>query len=398
MPIINASAGDLTDEDSLLRWVTDELIANHRFTARFGDVNGTAVLDAADTLRWMDRPAAETFYGATAGSDMCIGIRNSDSTRSQDSQPIDIGIQVAHDLFATFDPASGNRWNDTAWTTDSGVQEAVQPAQGDTPTGVIGASVAVDLLAAGSYIQARIITSPDSASATPNEPLYFYVVVEYAVGKFRKFGWGEVCKYYPWDGGLFAMGDVWGSSGTGGLYNTTRALFGSCHSIAASPPSNNQDQAHSYIYAPGWTGKLDTDVNEGRGWCTTYSIANPGGSTQQRAWPALGWDARNGLAFHAQSPSGFSLQSERNPAVIFGGNQRLHDGVDFEIHPMGTFPDLFQAVITDVDAYGVFQDSAGDKYMVVPHINKLVDEFTAGQNSGRHGILIKNPDLVVTIT
>lgn len=396
MPIINASAGDLIDENTLLRWVTDELIANHRFTARHGDVNDSSVWDAADTQRWLDRPASETFYGATAGSDMTIGIRNSDDVRGQDGQPIDIAIQVAHDLFTTFDPGSGDRWSDATWRQDSGVQEAVQPAQGDTPTAAIGAPVGVDLLAGGSYIQARIITSPDSASATPNEPLYFYVVVELSIGKFRKFGWGEVCKYYPWDGGLFAMGDVWGVTSSN-FYNTTRALFGSNHSNTSAPPQNNVDGAHAYIYAPGWTGKLDTDVNEGRGWTTTYSIANPGGSDQQRAWPALGWDARNGLNFMSQSPSGFSLQSERNPAVIFGGNQRLHDGIDFEIHPMGTFPDIFQAVISDVDAYGVFQDSAGDKFMVVPHINKLTSEFTNGQNSGRHGILIKNPDLVVTI-
>jgi hypothetical protein len=84
--------------------------------------------------------------------------------------------------------------------------------------------------------------------------------------------------------------------------------------------------------------------------------------------------------------------------VLFGGNQQdWYQDQTFEIHPMGQFPDLYQAVVTDIDAYGVFQDPDGSKYMCVPHLTKLVSEL-GSNGTGRHGILIKNPDLVVTIT
>lgn len=396
MAVIDAVAGDLVSEATLVRWITDELVANHRFTARFGDVNATSTWTVTDTLRWMDRPQSETFY---QDSDILWGIRDSDSTRGQDSQPISIGMQLGNALWSAIgEPGSGNRWNDSTWYQDASVIENFCPPDVDNASATGCSPIGVDNLAGGNYIGARMITSPTSNSATPSEPLYFYIVVEYAIGKFRKFGFGELCKYYDWEGGIFCMGDIYGSSSSSGLYNTTRSLFGSGNA-GGSATDNTRDESPGCVYAPGWTGILKTDGLNGRGWMKCQSVGDIGTGDGQNAWPALGWDARmGGIQFIGQSPSSFSLQSERVPAVLFGGNQKFHDGVDFEVHPMGAFPDLFQAVITNVDAYGVFADTDGQKYMVVPHINKLIDETTvSNQGSGRHGVLIRNPALVTTI-
>jgi len=130
MPVVDALSGDLTDEASIMRWFTDELVANHRFTARFGDVNGGTPFTVTDALRWLDRPASETFYGDT---DMLFGMRDSDSVRGQDSQPIGLGLQLGKALFATVgDPGSGNRWNDSTWTQDAGVLQHFPPPQKGT--------------------------------------------------------------------------------------------------------------------------------------------------------------------------------------------------------------------------------------------------------------------------
>ena len=396
MAVIDALAGDLVDVDTLLRWITDELVANHRFTARFGDVNAGLPFTVTDTLRWLDRPQAETFY---QDSDILWGIRNSDSIRGQDSSTISIGLQLGNALWSAIgEPGSGNRWNDTTWTQDASVIPNFSPDMRDDGSTNGCCPMGVDRLDSGSVIGARMITSPTSGSATPSEPLYFYIVVEYAIGKFRKFGFGELCKYYDWEGGIFCMGDIYGSSNASGLYNSTRSLFGSGNG-GGSATDNFRDEAAGVIYAPGWTGILKTDGLNGRGWMTNQSVGDIGTSDGQNAWPALGWDARmGGIQFIGQSPSSFSLQSERVPAVLFGGNQKFDSGVDFEVHPMGAYPDLFQAVITNVDAYGVFADTDGQKYMVVPHINKLIDESTtSSEGSGRHGLLIRNPALVTTI-
>lgn len=390
MPVINASAGDLTDVKSILRWFTDELITNHRFTARFGDVNGSAVWTGTDIRRWLDRPQSETFYNQY---DMTFGIQESGDSRGSDLTPLSLGLQVSHTLFSTLDPGSGNRWTDTTWTQNANVLQNFPPDQTTSGATFGGSPCGVDNLEGTSFISARIITSPTSTSATPSEPLYFYCVVEYETGKFRKFGFGEILKYYDWTGGLFVMGDIY-SITSGTFYNQERALFGS-----GIPNESaflySRDEASGHIYAPGWTGVADTNLAGGRGWMVFQAID----SANQRCWPCMGWDARNALIYFQQSPSSFSLQSERLPAIIFGANQQRYDLVGFEIHPIGVIPDVFQAVITDFDAYGVFQDSAGDKFMVVPHISKLVSETTSSLfGSGRHGILIKNPDLTVTIT
>lgn len=404
MPIIDASAGDLTGPDALMRWVTDELITNHRFTSRWGSVNGTSVFNAGDTIRWLDRPASETFYGDYP---ICIGLRESISTRSQDSEPIGIGMQIANDLFNNFWPVSnpvpwsGTGGGGTDWIQDPAVRLALPPPcdrNTGACTGTIpaGNPIGVDKLtdANSPFIRARMITNPTSTSATPSEPFYCYVVVEYQTGYFRKFGFGELLKYYPFDGGIFALGDIWGNSS--GAYANNKANF-AAGSIVNIGTSSGRDESPGNIFAPGWNGILTSDCTNGRGWMSLQPYTSTIGNDPGVQWPAMGWTYSTPLIYFGQSPSSFSLQSERVPAVLFGGNQKdWYQSSTFEIHPMGQFPDLYQAVVTDIDAYGVFQDQDGSKFMCVPHFTKLVSEF--GNGSGRHGIFIKNPGLTVTIT
>ena len=183
MAVIDALAGDLVDVDTLLRWITDELVANHRFTARFGDVNAGLPFTVTDTLRWLDRPQAETFY---QDSDILWGIRNSDSIRGQDSSTISIGLQLGNALWSAIgEPGSGNRWNDTAWTQDASVIPNFSPDMRDDGSTNGCCPMGVDRLDSGSFIGARMFTSPTSGSATPSEPLYVYSVVECAMVNFE---------------------------------------------------------------------------------------------------------------------------------------------------------------------------------------------------------------------
>jgi len=243
------------------------------------------------------------------------------------------------------------------------------------------------------YLRARLITSPTSGSATPSEELYFYVIIEVDIDIYTKFGFGEVVKLLPWEGGHFVSGDE---------YNDALDMDTDNNNFLQGPAAaENYDASGNANNAPPgvWTNDWNSANNTqefGFGWMLSPARGGASFDAPTHYTAAILPHMRgNGKEIFGYSPSPFSGQSERWPIYWFGGfNQRDYsNGTGAEVAPMAIFPDVFLAEITNVDAYSVFQDTFGEKFMVVPVHTK---SGSGVGSSEKWGYLFRNPDLVVT--
>lgn len=250
-------------------------------------------------------------------------------------------------------------------------------------------------LEAGNYVRARLITSPTADSATPSEELYFILIVESQTDVYRQMSFGEAVK------AVDAVTGCWFASGSD--FQTAQDIDAENNSwlqgIAGSTSYNeNFNTAGSpfCVWAPNYAG-VATDTNEyGFGWHMAGAYGS-GVSFDAPTQFFLGviphyWG--NGKELIGYSPSAFSGQSERWPITCYGGfGNRGYVASGGTYAPLCTIPDVFLAEITNVDAYSVFEDDYGERFLVVPIYSK------AGSGDGsseKWGYLIRNPALVVT--
>lgn len=245
------------------------------------------------------------------------------------------------------------------------------------------------------YLRARLITSVDSTSATPQTPLYFILIVETSTGIYRQLSFGEPVKLVPFDGSLFFSGSA--------NWNPTLDM-------------NSTDAVAAWLQGPvneGYTENFNSNGNPGGLYSTDWVTNMAVGDVNGRGFMLMGttgtvsFDAPthyqlapfphyrgNSWQLISNSPSPFSGQSEAYPITLFGAfNTKNFVSVAPQIAPMAIIPDVFLADIQNVDAYSVFQNAFGEKFMVVPMYSK------AGVGAGfseKWGYLIRNPDLVVT--
>jgi hypothetical protein len=385
MAVVDFTGADLNNAAALMRALTDELILNHHFDSNWNNVNANATRDAADVLRWLSRPVGETFY--QDGAAMLIGV-NAETFAG--GIPTHLGLAISNVTFATMDPGSGDYWDDSTFGTNS--SEYFAPPN-NTSHATTNSHCGVSELSGSNFTSARLITSPTSTSTSPTSPLSFYVVVEPTPGVYRQFGFGEMCKFRTdWEGGYFTTASAQSSIN---FRSSVNRLFGS--GSTDNSDSNHHD-AGLIVWAPGWTGILQTDSTNGRGWMrgiVNDVQSDPVGFGIQTCWPCMGWSARDMLSYHHLAPSTITLQSPRERQIIFGYNRRDYDNAAAEFHPMGFLPDIWPAVIQDVDAGSVIEPISGRKFMVVPYRTKQIDDDIAN-GTGKFGILIENPALVVT--
>lgn len=243
------------------------------------------------------------------------------------------------------------------------------------------------------YLTGRLITNPTSNSATPSEPLNFIVIIQTDLGIYRQFSFGEVVKLVPFDGGLYLSGSYFDAS----LDNDNNHIHWLQGSAASNyTNSSNANNAPLAVYSSDWTGAGVTNA-EGRGWLLSgaYGGSTLGDAPTHYPMMVLPHYLGNGKELFGYSPSGFSGQSERWPITLFGGfgNKQYTLTTVATVGPMAVIPDIFLADITNVDAYSVFQDDYGEKFLVVPMYTK------SGSGVGsteKWGYLIRNPSLVVT--
>lgn len=242
------------------------------------------------------------------------------------------------------------------------------------------------------YLRARLITNPTSTSATPSEPLNFICVIETDTDIYRKFSFGEVVKLVPFTGGHYFFGDHWLASVD--LEGAHEPWMQGFSGTPGQAESSNVGGAVGGIYSSDWIASGTTDAN-GRGWLSPGVGANSTGDSPTH-WGIgiLPHYKGIGSPVIGFSPSPFSGQSERWPITAFG-HFATHpwNNAQGEWAPMAVYPDVFLADITNVDAYSVFEDDYGERFMVVPMYTK------AGSGVGsseKLGYLIRNPALVVT--
>jgi len=369
VPVIDIPSTSLDNESDVIDWLRNELVTNHHFTER----RNTGTIGANDKEVWIERDAADTFHGDRG---LVFGMRKFGSSET--------GGTFEHAMtyldWATASNAGANAWDDI-----DGVH-----------TKEVNASTAstfpcrMNRFTQGSpYVRGRLITSPDSDSASPTAPLYFYVVIEVETGFFRSFGFGEVVKLVPFTGGMFELTTHWEPSES---VDSSTQLFG-VGTLSTILETFISSRYPGGVWSEDWQGislaNLATQANNG--WMTLG-----GGSDSSPGWPIATLHPGGTLAFLiGYSPSGFSLVSQRWPQLLYGPlGESTGTSPGYEGHaPMAIIPDVFLAEISSVDAYSVFQDQFGEKFMVVPYHTKTGE----GQDSSeKWGFLIRNPDLVVT--
>jgi len=244
------------------------------------------------------------------------------------------------------------------------------------------------------YIRARLITSVDAGSATPENPLQFIVVIETDTGIYRKFSFGEVVKLVEYTGGNYMCGDIF-DAGQNVSGQTNQAPWLQGDLIETYDENFNYGANPGAVYAENFhSGGAPSDAN-GRGFMLfgAYGGASFDAPTHYNAAPYPHFLGAGGFLI-SYSPSAFSGQSEAYPITIFGTfNTQNYLSTAAQHAPMCIIPDVFLADITNLDAYSVFQDSVGDKFMVVPMYTK---NGSGAGSSEKWGYLIRNPDLVVT--
>lgn len=364
MAVTDIPIGNLDNESDLLDWLCTELITNHRFVDR----RNTGTVGSNDKERWIERPASELFDSSVP---LLIGMRKQAGGAGTNG-----GTLAITQSFQTWNTASNT--GAFAWGVITGT-----PTNGSTQW-ASSIDRADSTVIGGAYQRARLVTNPTSNSATPSEECYFYVVLEATAEVYRTFGFGEMVKLVTCLGGVFHGGSEW-NLGTE-LDATNNGLF-AVGKLATEAGSNNEGGYPGGVWSSDWPSGA-TSLAGGNQW-----HAMGGG----QAYGMTALDPRGNLGhIMMRSPSPFSLQSQRWPATFFcslGANVDTH--VSYDGHaPAFQMPDVYIADISSFTAYGVFQDSLLDKYMVVPFYKKS----GSGVNSSEHmGILIRNPDLVVTI-
>lgn len=296
--------------------------------------------------------------------------------------------------------AGGSKDVDTADTSDTitGVEEIanlnnVPHFYNGERTKSVAWSAPMSHMDDAPYQRARLITSEDSDSASPTVPLYFILIVETSVtGVFRQMVFGEVEKLVDFNGGLFF---------SGGHFSDTSDIDTSIHNSwcqgyvgAGRGESSNGGNSPGGVWSDDWVSGIDTEEN-GWGWLGFGAYGTVLGDAPTHYTAAiLPHFLGIGKDIVGYSPSGFSGQSERWPLMVFGAiNTKSYITTEVEVAPMCIIPDIFLADITNVDAYSVFEDDYGEKFMVVPMYTK---NGSGVGSSEKWGYLIRNPDLVVT--
>ncbi len=245
------------------------------------------------------------------------------------------------------------------------------------------------------YVRARLITSPDSGSATPAEELYFILIVETETGIYRQMSFGEPVKLLPYDGSLFFFGcSNWNPAGD--IDANGDATVAWCQGPTSSSYNENFNQNGNPggIYSTDWFAGMTSDAL-GRGFMLLGAMGSASFDAPTHfALTPFPHFRGPGWQLISNSPSPFSGQSEAYPLTLFATfNTQLYTSTPAQTAPIAIVPDVFLADITNVDAYSVFQNAFGEKFMVVPMYSK------AGSGVGfseKWGYLIRNPDLVVT--
>lgn len=243
----------------------------------------------------------------------------------------------------------------------------------------------------GPYVGAKLITSPTSASATPSEPLYFYLIVEISTGVYTQFAIGELVKLNDFSGGMFFSGNPVTRYTEPDIEADSQYWLQGFSSPNVREESRT-GQAPGGVWSDDWTTAGLTDA-EGRGWLSfgsggTMPGAADGSHYHASIFPHYRGNGRELIGF---SPSPFSGQSERWPLVVFGAfGSDVNYNTTLEHAPMGVFPDVFLADITNVDAGSVFIDDYGEIFYVVPFHTKT---GSGDGSTEKWGYLIRNPAL-----
>lgn len=367
MPVIDIPSTNLDNVSDVIQWLRDELVTNHHFVERRN--NGTIL--GNDKEIWVERAAVDTYHG---DAPLLIGLRQLAAGTNESGN---FEHTMSYLDWATASAAGANSW-DNILGTYSNAGTTSFPCRSNR------------WLQGSPYVRGRLITSPTSNNASPDEPLYFYLVVEVETGFYRSVGWGEVVKLAPFTGGMFMLNSHWPSN-RGVVNPDDLQLFGAgtTQTVLATFTSPRCPGA---VWSSDWQDDPDPLTNaNNRGW-----MPLGGGSSSSGGWPCGGMSPAGPLAhLIGFSPSGFSLQSQRWPQLIFGPIARnFGTSPGYQGHaPMCIIPDVFPADITSVDAYSVFQDDFGERYMVVPYHTKTGE---GADSSEKWGFLIRNPDLVVT--
>lgn len=368
MPVVDIPSTSLDNESDIMTWLADELVANHNFVERR---NTGTIVDNTKEI-WVERVAAETFHGDRG---LTFGMRRVAQTDS---------VGTFEHQMSYLDWATASNSGANAWSAMLGVHSNQTNATTPVPC-------RMNRFTQGSpYVRGRLITSPDSGSTTPTGPLYFYVVIEVETGFYRSFGFGEVVKLVPFTGGMFQLSTHWPTTVGVGINTNDQQLFG-CGTTNITVSPTGFARWPGGVWSEDWQGislaNLQAQANNG--WMTMG-----GGATSSPGWPIATMHPAGSLAFLiGYSPSPFSLVSQRWPQVLYGP-MALNTGTNYQGHaPMAIIPDVFPADISSVDAYSVFQDSFGERFMAIPYHTKTGE---GADSSEKWGFLIRNPGLVVT--
>lgn len=467
MSVVDIPLASLDNESDLMKWLADELVANHRFTIE-REIGGIA---GNDIQLVVSRPQSETFHNDSAMVLLMDKTDNADSGINKAFQ-----INMSHLTYADsvetttpaavtvdFDITAGfmemviqsgafTDWSAAGYTNGSFVRvtssvsndglyeiqaittttltndtleirevanggiadfpgagdigdaitvveevsEAYTGAQGFsvTPTSndIIWNAGVEHLGGTGPYLRARFISNPTSGVAAPSEPLHFIIIVESATGIYRQFSFGEVVKLVEFVGGMYFSGSMYTSSND---IDAVHNAWLQGYTGVTTDSNNNIGGAPFQVWGSAdFTGNANTD-EFGRGWFFAGSRgAVDFDAPTQFSMAVMPHYRGIGKEFVGYSPSPFSGQSERWPITCFGTFNTRSIGSTLSNHaPMCVIPDVFLADITNVDAYSVFQDTFGEKFMVVPMYTKT---GSGAGSSEKWGYLIRNEDLVVT--
>ena len=381
MAVVDIPLSALDDPSTLVDWLRTELITNHRFTPE--ENNGT--IGGRNRETWLSRPAAETFNGNA----MLVHLSDHGAGTGI------LKLSMSWQDYATASNSGTRSFDDFTGTPRRYIDRFSEH-------GSCGLRFVPDGTA---WLRGRLITSPFSGDAAPLGPIYFYVILETAADIYASFGFGEVFKLVDFTGGMFITGTAISSSDLFEDFRNNIAFgAGGNPSVNDSGSSLTQGDNPLMIWSSDWGPNASSSGRDAYGWMPmdVSGGRNTGPTTFRTEWGWRGtvYDWRGQLnEILAIGPSAFSLQTEKWPVTAFGPHQisGLEAGVsNARYTPFAILPDLFIANIASVDPWDVFQLSSGEKFIAQPYRTKIGNGTTNG-STGPAGVLIRNPDLTVTI-